>query len=106
MCRTTLAACVVRQQHVSYFLCICVSDCTPVYCNFVTTTLLVLASCLCAGVLVCWGAGGLGNWTSALMHAAANGHFSTVRSLLKRGADARSVGSQVRLVACPPPPLC
>jgi len=32
------------------------------------------------------------------MHAAANGHFSTVRALLKRGADVRSVGSQVWFV--------
>jgi len=29
------------------------------------------------------------------MHAAGNGHFSTVRCLLKRGADARATALQV-----------
>jgi hypothetical protein len=80
------------------YFCICGSDCIPVHCSMTCTcSSLLRASVLLCSVLVCW-CGGMATG-SALMHAAANGHFSTVRSLLKRGADARSIGSQVRVVA-------
>ena len=35
---------------------------------------------------------------TAMMHAAANGHLTTVKALLKRGADADAVGSQTETV--------